>query len=321
MTPANAVDKTIRAVSSLLKRGVRGLRRARLLPTRYGWAYLLMLGAMLAGSINYGNNFGFLLTFLLTGVGLVSMLHTWRNAGGVVLVSGSAAPAFAGEPAAFEVAVRGGAGAGAAIEINIESDTAAKTKIDRVAEPHRRVRLHHATRRRGRMRTGPCTATSVYPLGLFRWRHCLAGYLECLVYPAPLESDAALTAADGDSPGDEAVDERRTGSDDFQGLNAYRPGDPLPRISWKASARGLGLYTKEFAGSGGNTRLLAWDSIPEADPERKISMLCGLVLAAHRKGNAYGLELPGQSIPPGGGEAHRHRCLAALADFPITEPS
>ena len=66
--------------------------------------------------------------------------------------------------------------------------------------------------------------------------------------------------------------------DDFQGLRPYCPGDPLQHISWKASARGQGLFTKEFAGTGGATAWLDWDAVAGPDPERKLALLCYAVL-------------------------------------------
>jgi len=55
------------------------LRRIFILPTRSGIIFGLILMAMLIGSINYNNSLGFLLTFTLVGLGLVSILHTFRN--------------------------------------------------------------------------------------------------------------------------------------------------------------------------------------------------------------------------------------------------
>src|SRR3546814_18705107 len=50
-----------------------------LLPTRFGLVYMLMLIGMLVGSINYTLSLGFVVTFLLAGMGTMAMLHTWRN--------------------------------------------------------------------------------------------------------------------------------------------------------------------------------------------------------------------------------------------------
>ena len=76
---------------------VLGLRNIYILPTGYGMLYLTVLGAMLIGSVNYNNNLGFLLTFLLGSLGLTAMMHTYSMLYGLRLVSATAMPVFAGE--------------------------------------------------------------------------------------------------------------------------------------------------------------------------------------------------------------------------------
>ena len=48
-------------------------------------------------------------------------------------------------------------------------------------------------------------------------------------------------------------------------------------------------------------------------PEDRLSRLAAWVEAAQRAGAVYGLSLPGQSLAPGEGDAHRRECLEALA--------
>ena len=50
-----------------------------------------------------------------------------------------------------------------------------------------------------------------------------------------------------------------------------------------------------------------------AEREARLSRLAAWVLQADRLGVDYGLRLPAQQIRPAGGEAHRRRCLEALA--------
>jgi uncharacterized protein (DUF58 family) len=59
---------------------------------------------------------------------------------------------------------------------------------------------------------------------------------------------------------------------------------------------------------------------PAADVESRLSILCRWALQAEQRGQQYGLRLPGTAIPPGRGEAHRTRCLEALALFGIEGP-
>jgi uncharacterized protein (DUF58 family) len=58
-----------------------------------------------------------------------------------------------------------------------------------------------------------------------------------------------------------------------------------------------------------------WDSLPGLDTEMRLARICRWVLDAHQHGEAFGLRLPGSSIEPNIGTAHRQRCLTALALF------
>ena len=58
-------------------------RSAYILPTRMGLLYALIVLVLFVGSINYGNNLGFMLTFLLAAQGVVCMWQTRRNLMGV----------------------------------------------------------------------------------------------------------------------------------------------------------------------------------------------------------------------------------------------
>ena len=60
---------------------------------------------------------------------------------------------------------------------------------------------------------------------------------------------------------------------------------------------------------------LDWDEARGADTEARLSVLTHWVLQADGFGQSYGLRLPGNAIPPSRGDAHRTRCLEALALF------
>ena len=49
------------------------------LPTRAGLAYLVALVVMLIGAINYPLSLGYALVFLLGGLGVSTILNTFRN--------------------------------------------------------------------------------------------------------------------------------------------------------------------------------------------------------------------------------------------------
>ena len=208
-----------------------GPRKSKLyvLPTRYGYTFILVLTAMLLGSTNYRNNLGFLLTFLLGGMVVVSIFHTCRNIAGIRILGVQARPVFAGENAVFECRVRADRFSAAAIQLAFADNRTALADFDPGAEG-----LVHAvlkTAQRGHLKPGHLTVYSRYPLGLFRAWMRIAVDARCLVYPRPIlgpvtmSSGIAAESASGPS--------NTRGVDDFQGLKPYQPGDSLQHISWK----------------------------------------------------------------------------------------
>ena len=87
-------------------------------------------------------------------------------------------------------------------------------------------------------------------------------------------------------------------------------------FAWKASARGLGLFAKEYRSGVARTLVFDWVEVRASEYEERISLLAGLVREAERRGLGYGLRLPKLFIEPGSGAVHAHRCLEALALLP-----
>ena len=56
-------------------------RRIFIIPSRTGYFFAFVLLLLLIASINYSLSLGYFLTFLLAGMGGISMLHTFRNLG------------------------------------------------------------------------------------------------------------------------------------------------------------------------------------------------------------------------------------------------
>src|SRR5690606_16451787 len=110
------------------------------------------------------------------------------------------------------------------------------------------------------------------------------------------------------------------GEEDFAGFRRFQAGDSPRHVAWKAYARSGELYSKQFAGADTSSQWLDYDEIPATDVERRLSVLARWIVDADRTGRDYGLRLPGTEFPPAHGDAHRHRCLEALALFEAPEP-
>jgi len=283
--------------------------RVRVRPTRYGIGFMILLAGMFLGSINYNNNLGFLLTFVLGSMAFVSIGHTYKNIAGLSVLFAGAEPVFAGEQAVFSFAVHGAGKCRYGIGFALDGVQPADHDIPAAAR--RRVKLGVHAVSRGVFNPGRLILCTHYPLGLFRVQLKRPLGLECIVYPRPIAGWVHATAEKYSAGGEEPSG--GSGTDDFQGLKGYLPGDPLQRISWRASSRGQGLFTKDFNSRHSSSVYLDWYSLAGTDTERKLSLLCHGILTAQQRNLTYGLKLPGCTLAPANGQIHKTRCLKTLA--------
>lgn len=283
-------------------------RRIFILPTKQGYFFGLVLLVLLLASINYALSLGFLLTFLLAAMGGVAMLHTWRNLAHLKLRPGRCDPVFAGDTAQFRVVLESPTRERFAVALRRRDDHPVFVDV-RPGEACVAT-LTVPARRRGRLASGRLEIFTRYPVGFFHaWSYVDFG-LTVIVYPHP-DPTAGLPPQQSIASDDEGIPV--AGDEDFALLRAYRDGDPPRKIAWKALARGEDLLTKEFQATASAELWLDWLDARAPDPEARLSVLAHWVIETERLGQSYGLRLPGVSIPPGRGEAHRARCLEALA--------
>jgi uncharacterized protein (DUF58 family) len=284
--------------------------RIYILPTRRGWAFLATTCLLLVTSLNYALSLGFAVTFSLLGLTAIALIHTFRNLAGIELHPLSAGEAFAGNPLPFNLALSGGALPRHTIHLRASEGTDVTTDIDPdVALP---VTLELPTQRRGARPLGRVTLSSDYPLGLWRAWAYVHFPLQGVVFPTPEPAAPPLPVARAGqaSAGPLALEDT-----DLAGLRAYRVGDPMPRVAWKAVARGAGWYSKEFDGRGGGGPLaFSWNALPGAlDAEQRIARLTAWVLAAEQSARPFSLAVPGVDLPTGQGRDHRRHALTSLA--------
>ncbi len=288
-------------------------KRIFIVPTRHGLLFGLVLLLMLASSINYGLSLGFAMTFLLTGLGLVSILHTHRNLSGLTVRPGRTDPVFAGQRARFSVHLENRARLDR-LAIGLARADGEEAFCDVPAGCGAGLAVGVPAGRRGLLKAGRFSLFTRFPLGLFRAWSNLELDMSCLVYPRP---EAGRVALPGLRAGQGQGAEHGAGSEDFSALRPYRHGDSPRHIAWKALAREHGVLTKQFSGAARGELWLDWDSLAGMETERRLSRLCRWVLEAHAAGASFGLRLPGRVVPPGHGEVQRRRCLEALALYGI----
>ncbi|MCL4776314.1 MAG: DUF58 domain-containing protein [Gammaproteobacteria bacterium] len=278
--------------------------RIYILPTVPGLLYAAMLATMLAGAMNYNNNLGFALTFLLAGAGVASIYHTHRILVGLRIHYRGAEPVFAGDPLQVRFSLVNDS-AEAREEIYLDWTGSAAVPGGLPARQSRSLCLPLATSRRGSLPLPRLRLSTRAPLGLMRawaWVHLDA---RPLVYPRPGSRVPAGQATDASL--------RDRGDEEFAGLRAYQPGDSPRRVAWRHYARSDELLVQDYrGGSTEDCRWLDWERVA-GDADTRASRLARLVIDACEADTAWGLRLPGTRLGPARGRDHLHRCLAALA--------
>lgn len=285
-------------------------RRVYILPTSAGLMFAVTLALLLIGSINYNLSLGYILTFLLAGVGVVSILHTWRNLARVALRPAKARPVFAGDSALFHTLIDN-PGAHQRLSLALQLPGMDAVYFDVPPRGAQDVEAGMPAERRGVLRPGRFRIFTVYPAGLFyAWANVELD-LHCLVYARPEPGHVPLPPAQA-ATGQGGT--RGSGEEDFSGLRTYQEGDPPRRIAWKASARTDMFLTKQFSGSAAAELWLNLADIPDMlGLEARLSRLTRWIVDAETAGLRFGLRLPGIEFEPEFGASHRDRCLQAVA--------
>lgn len=284
-------------------------QRIYILPTRQGQAFILLLMGMLLGSVNYGLAMGYLFTFLLMGMLLAALFATWRNLVGLHIQAVESDSAFAGEPVRFVFHLAESQGrAREAIALRALDAATPYTRVP--AGGQARLVLVVPGRRRGYLPLGVCRLYSDYPLGLFQAWALPELQTSALIWPRPA-GPYALPAPRAQEVGEAGA--KRRGTEDFDSLRAYERGENPARIVWKTLARHGEPLAKGFISPLSKELWLDWDALVGLDTEARLCQLARWVVEAERSGHAWGLKLPGQTLPQGSGAAQRTRCLNALA--------
>ena len=295
-------------------------RNVYILPTRPGFMLGATLMVLLIASINYQLNLGYLLTFLLAGSALVGMHLCHGTLRGLALHLLPPDPNFMGVSTTLTVSlaseserVRHGIGLsllGAQHWVWTDVPAQGSTTVHVAFKPERRG-LHLVP---------SLTAETRFPLGTFRvwtvWRPAS----KVLVYPSPEALPPPLPA--GEPRSGSARQARQLSSGEYDGVRAYRRGDPLKLVVWKKAAKADELVSRDTQQA---QRFELWldlaqTGMPQAvagnpNLEAALSRLCAWVLAADKQSVDYGLRLNGLEIRPASGETQRRRCLEALAMF------
>ena len=318
-------------------------RNVYILPTWPGFMLGATLLVLLVASINYQLNLGYLLTFLLAGSAVVGMHVCHGTLRGLTMNLIAPDAQYTGASTVIGItlvserrSVRHGIGL-SVMGVGTDPPRGRKgtpqgrkeTSHWRKETPHWRKETPHwvwadvpaqgsctvhvafKPDKRGLHRVPTLTAETRFPLGTFRvwtvWRPAA----QVLVYPAPEPHPPPLPAGEPRTGGAQATHLHATG--EYDGVRAYRRGDPLKLVVWKKAAKADELVSRDAQQAQQFELWLDFANTGLSDTEHKLSRLCAWVLEADRRGLDYGLRLVGLEIKPSTALAHKKRCLEALA--------
>jgi uncharacterized protein (DUF58 family) len=283
-------------------------RRVYILPTRAGLALAALLFVMLVASLNYSNSIALMLTFLLTGFGLIAMHLTHRNLIGVVARGVAPVNAFAGEHGVLMLTLAA-EGNAQRFAIDCEVNGSKRATVQLSEGGATRADIAVPLEQRGRIVVSRIKLSTTFPFGLFRaWTYVHVD-VPLLAWPIPRGRREAPPES---STGGAATAVHRAGDEEWAGLREFRSGDSPRQVAWAAYARGRGLLVKTYQSPAAHHRTFDLASVSGGIEER-LEQLSAWIVAAHAAGERFGLRLGAQEIDPDAGSAHRKHCLDALA--------
>jgi uncharacterized protein (DUF58 family) len=285
-------------------------RRVFILPTLRGLGFVLLTALVLLIAFVYNNNLAYMLAFLLASIFFITMVHSYKSLAGLIVQKGRSKPVFAGEAAGFDIHIDNPTGLDRQ-QLRVTLQDTQDLAI--TAHGSLRITLYSTTHKRGWHQPGSVTLSSTYPLGLFRAWSPIRFDLKTLVYPKPAQAEIPFPETHSSQT---QHGTGQNGSDDFYGLQEYQSGDSIRRIHWKAFAKGIGVFSKQYSGEQSTEEVwLDYAYTPGHTTEERLSQLCRWLVDAEQAGIRYGFALPGLNLPPEHGLSHYQKCLEALALF------
>ena len=280
-------------------------------PSKQGLAFLFTVLLIWLLGTNYQNNLILGLSFFLTSLMLVSVVHAFKNLLGLTITPEARQYAAVGELAPFDIQISSAYGS-AHHGLLLRLDNEDPIRADLISGKPTQVRLNANARYRGWLKLPRIVLKSYFPFGLIRaWAYIELNH-RALIFPRPIACDQPPLGA---GQGEEGIYVSALRGDEFQGFQTYQPGSPLSHIAWQQYARGAGMHLKDYRALQSEHYWLDWQALNVHDTELGLSNLSYWVNHFADKNIEFGLRLPNVTIEIGAGDVHRLNALTALALF------
>lgn len=274
-----------------------------ILPSRYGWWFLLLIGLLYLLGTNYQNNLILLLSYLLLSVFLLSIALCYQNMSGLTLQAQQSGEGFANEELTQSVQLS-----------QLKPHLMLQLSLHQLSDPVQlttnpgAVSIRFNAARRGCYPLPRIKISSQYPFGLWRAWSYVALKQQYWVYPSPAEQP---TPYQGETP----KHQPQHASPSQDTLAPYRSGESTRFMVWKRLARDPSKPVVRQQPLAPQAEP-SWVQVPAATGEaleRALRHACAQLLTLEQSGNRYGLKLPALTIAQSNGAAHLQRCLQELA--------
>ncbi|MDM7861178.1 DUF58 domain-containing protein [Alteromonas sp. ASW11-36] len=291
------------------------LRSIFILPSRFGWLYLLLCISLFVLGTNYQNNLMLILCFVMLAILLINLHASYWNFARLCLMLKAIPPGYANSQVTAKLhlnAAEHQKSASGEIRVSTFGDDEYQV-ID--ADCVQSVDLKLQLPERGIHRLPRLTIESFFPLGLYRcWTH-LDFNTHLVVFPAPQRCELKLYALPDENEQEGSL-VAQPGTEDFEGLRRYVVGDNLNRVAWKHVAKQQQWLSKNFESYASVSGFLKLPMVDAVNLEQELAKLAHQINVCSQQNVSFGLDLGGQKLAPATGEAHRIKCLTALAAYP-----
>lgn len=302
-------------------------RNIFIMPTKFGFAYLLFVFLLFLLATNYQNNIIMLMSYLLASLFISIMIHSFYNFSGLGFKSTATHSGFAEQAISIPISIITDKPC-FDLTLSFVKTPQYKVSLEHCSQGDTKVILPYVSKERGVITTGRVKISSEYSFGLFISWAVLDFSHQLTIYPHPKkinENQYRLTGQENQNSCATSYESHTPGLDDFSELKDYVLGESKSRTAWKQFARGQGRYTKHYQNQQSTLNWLKLSDMPSVNIETQLSFLCYLVLEYCRGELQFGLDLtskesgveisPDQKIEPDLGFVHQKNCLTALATY------
>lgn len=273
-----------------------------------GLVWFLLCFASLLLAFHFNSNLALAFVFMLLSLWVVAPVFGYMNMLGLAGKAVPVSPVYCGQDAKLTIVVDRKV---LSLTILATEHEEIDQKTDQSALADREYELILTTEKRGFLKIQSLRLISDYPFGFFSFsrEHLLPQPIESIVYPRP--TGTRKLPFPEDLKGKEDMTENQDSAD----IREYAPGDPISRIHWRQSARGIGLMTKLFD-DGMQTEDLLLKLQAGTEREQALSQLTRWVAEAGRLGLTFRMEIDSRQSFVGQGKRHVANCLKMLAIQP-----